>query len=269
MRRLILIWVSLMSLLGGTVRAQDGCDLNAQVDALYEAYTVAREEDAAGAAAALQTGLAEVLATCEPAEATPNSESTTVLTSGQWHIDWASEAPTICQGGDFTYTPRDLTFLLEVDGDQFTATDHYAWPPLVFAAEPDGAYAAAGTQTVESIRMDYDYQVTVISSDRIEGTAIAELAALDCTIRDSFEMTLVDESVTCMVNTLTGANLRSGPGTTFERAGVMPMIDMQPVLGQAEDGDGMTWWQLADDAWVRSDLVAEAGDCEAVPVMAG
>jgi hypothetical protein len=267
MRRLILIGVSLMSLFGGVVRAQEGCDLNAQIDALYEAYTEARGEDAVGAAEALQTGLADVLATCEPAEATPISKSSTVPTPGHWHIDWASETPTICQGGNFRYTPRDLNFLLEVEGDHFTATDHYAWPPLMFAAEPDGVYAAAGTQTVESIRMDYNYQVTVISPERIEGTTVAELGAIDCTIRDSFVMTLVDETVTCMVNTLTGANLRSGPGTTFERAGVMPIIDMQPVLGQAGDSDGMTWWQLADDSWVRSDLVAEAGDCEAVPVV--
>lgn len=186
MRRLVLVLVSLMSLSGRVIQAQDGCDLSTQIDALYETYLEAREEDAVRAAEALQTGLADVLATCEPVEATPDSKSSTVPTPGQWHIDWASEEPTICQGGAFTYTPHDLTFLLQVDGDRFTATDHYAWPPLVFAAETEGAYSAAGTQTVESIQMDYDYQVTVISSERIEGTTIAELDAVDCTIRDSF-----------------------------------------------------------------------------------
>jgi len=39
------------------------------------------------------------------------------------------------------------------------------------------------------------------------------------------------------------------------------------VIGQATGTDGFVWWQLGNEAWVRSDLVEEAGYCDDVPVV--
>jgi WD40 repeat protein len=65
------------------------------------------------------------------------------------------------------------------------------------------------------------------------------------------------------------ANLRSGPGTTFDRAGALSAGQTVEVDGQAQGTDGMTWYRLTDGAWVRSDVVGAPAACATVPVVAG
>lgn len=72
---------------------------------------------------------------------------------------------------------------------------------------------------------------------------------------------------TCTVAALNGANLRSGPGTTFDRAGALAAGTSQSVVGQANSSDGFVWWKLDSGSWVRSDLVQTAGDCTSVPTV--
>ena len=73
--------------------------------------------------------------------------------------------------------------------------------------------------------------------------------------------------VTCTVGTAANANQRSGPGTNFELAGALAAGVSAAVQGQATGADGFVWWQLGEGVWVRSDVVEETGNCEAVPVV--
>jgi uncharacterized protein YraI len=63
--------------------------------------------------------------------------------------------------------------------------------------------------------------------------------------------------------------MRSGPGVDHAVAGILPAGQTASVDGQAAGSDGFVWWHLVTGQWVRSDVVDERGDCEAVPVMAG
>jgi len=73
---------------------------------------------------------------------------------------------------------------------------------------------------------------------------------------------------TCTVNSSKNINKRGGPGTTFESAGQLQSGSDAVVIGQAKGADGLTWWQLDDQTWVREDVVTEVGDCSGIPVVA-
>lgn len=80
------------------------------------------------------------------------------------------------------------------------------------------------------------------------------------------QQVVVDPSaVVCEVVFGQTSNTRTGPGTNYDIARVAANERVQAV-GQARDGSGNTWWQLADGAWVRNDVVAEDGDCNALPI---
>jgi uncharacterized protein YraI len=67
-----------------------------------------------------------------------------------------------------------------------------------------------------------------------------------------------------------GANIRSGPDTSFDRIGQLAAGSPIAVIGQTEAGD---WWQInfprGSDArgWVNAEVVTFVGRAEAVPVV--
>jgi uncharacterized protein YgiM (DUF1202 family) len=67
-----------------------------------------------------------------------------------------------------------------------------------------------------------------------------------------------------------GANIRSGPATSFDRLGQLAANSPIAVIGQTEAGD---WWQVnfprGSDAigWVNAEVVTFSGDAKAVPVV--
>ena len=63
----------------------------------------------------------------------------------------------------------------------------------------------------------------------------------------------------------TGVNLRAGPGTNFERVGSLAAGDTGFIDGQTVGADGLVWWHLIQDVWVRSDVVTASGRCEDIP----
>lgn len=71
----------------------------------------------------------------------------------------------------------------------------------------------------------------------------------------------------CTVNSSKAVNKRSGPGTNFDNAGQLQSGTDGVVIGQAKGADGLTWWQLDDETWVREDVVTEVGDCTSIPVV--
>ena len=76
------------------------------------------------------------------------------------------------------------------------------------------------------------------------------------------------ETVTCTISAPGGVNLRGGPGTTYDVVGGLAAGETAPVDGQAVDGAGYTWYQLADGAgWAREDVVSVPAGCAAVAVV--
>lgn len=68
-------------------------------------------------------------------------------------------------------------------------------------------------------------------------------------------------SVTCTISAPNTANLRSGPGTNFDRAGSLAAGQTAEVDGQAQGTDGLTWYRLTSGSWARSDVVNAPAEC--------
>lgn len=68
----------------------------------------------------------------------------------------------------------------------------------------------------------------------------------------------------CLITADQVVNRRFGPDTAFNVAGVIDEDDEFIAVRRAEDALGFTWWLLADDTYVREDVVNEEGDCEAL-----
>jgi hypothetical protein len=62
-------------------------------------------------------------------------------------------------------------------------------------------------------------------------------------------------------------NLRSGPGTDYDKAGTLEAGRTALIVGQATGSDGSVWWKLDSGNWVRSDVVTAGGNCSDVPVV--
>ncbi len=69
----------------------------------------------------------------------------------------------------------------------------------------------------------------------------------------------------CEVSSTGTVNLRTGPGTNFDRAGTLSAGESFEVVGQTAGTDGFTWYELENDAWVREDIVNLQGDCGSIP----
>ena len=91
-----------------------------------------------------------------------------------------------------------------------------------------------------------------------------------CQAEDIFGYALPEEYVAegCFVSSNTNVNRRTGPGTNFDRDGQLQAGQSLEVVGQALDdgGNGLTWWELEDGAWVREDVVNVDGYCRTLPV---
>lgn len=71
--------------------------------------------------------------------------------------------------------------------------------------------------------------------------------------------------VVCVVSTERDVNIRAGAGTEYDRVGVLPRGSQSTAIMQAEDDEGMTWWQLESGGWVRNDTVSEPDICNLLP----
>lgn len=105
------------------------------------------------------------------------------------------------------------------------------------------------------------------------GTSVEGESTQATSTSESSTTTTTEETTTstagCTFSAPGNANLRGGPGTTFDRAGTLSAGETVEVDGQAQGTDGMTWYRLASGAWVRSDVVGAPADCANVPVVEG
>lgn len=73
-----------------------------------------------------------------------------------------------------------------------------------------------------------------------------------------------ETAVTCIVTASRPAIRRSEPSATGANRGTLSGGSSEPAFAQATDGR-LVWYQLGDGSWVRSDVVVEEGDCDALP----
>ncbi len=65
----------------------------------------------------------------------------------------------------------------------------------------------------------------------------------------------------CIVTTLSGVNLRSGAGSTFEAVGSAQADASFGAVRQAQAEDGTMWWELLTGEWVAASMVTESDGC--------
>ena len=238
--------------------------LQAQGKAEDTAAALQSVTDLRDAADELISGCAEVVA-----EATPAAESSSTdvssITEGKYMLNWGRAEQT-CPDGSGGTTGTNRPIILHLEGDRVITEDIFIWPKLEFIKDKDGHYFYRRNIIVEDgTTLSFEYTFTSFSPERLEGVSTAFYEDINCALSDGFQLVLLDENIMCMVGSETGANLRSGPGTDFDRLGALKAEEPADVIGQANGSDGFVWWQLADKSWVRSDLVDEAGLCEDVP----
>lgn len=70
---------------------------------------------------------------------------------------------------------------------------------------------------------------------------------------------------TCRAVATSTVNKRTEPSTSSSIGGQFLPEQPEDIIMQAIDADGFVWWQLADENWVRNDVVSLLGDCSEVP----
>lgn len=78
------------------------------------------------------------------------------------------------------------------------------------------------------------------------------------------EVESTNSSVLCEISSSQSINKRTGPGTNYEIAGQLQPNQQIQAIGQTSV-DGYLWWKLADNTWVRGDLVNSNGECVSLP----
>ncbi|MEL6270448.1 MAG: Ig-like domain-containing protein [Chloroflexota bacterium] len=73
---------------------------------------------------------------------------------------------------------------------------------------------------------------------------------------------------TCRILTNVNLNYRTGPGTNYERLGLLVAGTQVPITGRLGDN---SWWQVQvssfQQAWVSSEFTTEYGNCVGIPVL--
>lgn len=75
-----------------------------------------------------------------------------------------------------------------------------------------------------------------------------------------------NEPVNCTVIAEGNINLRWEPSTTLDIADAMDEGQATTAVAQITGDDGNVWWQTRREMWLRSDVVREEGDCDALPL---
>lgn len=131
------------------------------------------------------------------------------------------------------------------------------------AFKPDGTLLASGGATGGA----------VLWSTSGEGGTGQVPTTADTAPEPTPAVTATEETTTaaategCTINVPNEVNLRSGPGTTFDRAGTLSAGQTVEVDGQTQGADGMAWYRLATGEWVRSDVVGSPAACANVPAV--
>lgn len=69
----------------------------------------------------------------------------------------------------------------------------------------------------------------------------------------------------CEIRAEGPVNMRSGPGTSFDRAGRLTAGTTKRAQAATIGDDGFIWFQIEDGRWVRNDVIEAFGDCQNLP----
>jgi oligopeptide transport system substrate-binding protein len=81
----------------------------------------------------------------------------------------------------------------------------------------------------------------------------------------SIDLDARNSAIVCNLSSAVDVNLRSGPGTNFDRVGTLTANTLTAAIAQTQGTDGFIWWQVESSAYVREDVVQEDGFCNALP----
>lgn len=246
-------------------------DMTASADAASIAVSLA-SDSVAVTFEALTTVSAPVDSASESSDAPLRAA---VLTPGKWQVTW-SNSRTSCPGEISSGSDRSFILLVDRDADEIRVEDVVIWSlhNFRYQRQANESYAFRRNETFNNGSIGtYEYSISIVSPTRIEGNNEVYVSGWNCADSVDMTWTLVDPSVICLAGAANGANLRSGPGTNYRNVGAMPPMEtgdsysVFDVVGQAIGTDNLRWWKLADDTWIREDVVSEEGDCENVPVV--
>lgn len=142
------------------------------------------------------------------------------------------------------------------------------YPGSTFAFSPDGQTLAIVTS--EGVLTMYAAPAGSAPSAPAAATPIpfeptdAPAAAVATAI--PLAQPTTSSGATCTLTASTNANLRNGPSTSADRTGLVVVNNTMIADGQTRGADGMTWYHLDSNEWVRADLVSEPPNCSALPV---
>ncbi|MCB9451247.1 MAG: SH3 domain-containing protein [Anaerolineaceae bacterium] len=213
--------------------------------------------------------LRQYVDTCNPEEAVSNPDAPfSDFTVGKYRLTWRQETDQTQCGT--SATNRNAILLVADDGRSVQVFDAWVYDPLAFELQADGQIIARRNLTLtDGSTLTYEYILDneAITTDSLQGTITTFLPSYNCYSTESFTYTLIDANQSCLVAAPSRANMRSGPGTNYQQAGIITSDEQFDVIGQATGTDGFVWWKLENNAWIRSDLVKEAGLCDDVEVV--
>jgi hypothetical protein len=258
--------------------AQDAKDcgtdsIKNQMNELVASYlsAQAKANDANGtltAANNLQIAIAALTATCAKgaAESTAEPTSASMPTEGKYMLNWSNTNERFCPDNSRSTISINRPIYLKVEEGEIVLEDIFIWPVLHLTKNVEGNYFYRRNLTIDDgSTLSFEYTISSIKSDQIDGVSTSFYQAINCSLANEFKIVLADKNVLCMVGSESSANLRSGPGTTFDRFGKLDSNKAVDAVGYAMSKDGFKWWKLASGGWIRSDLVKEAGHCDKVP----
>ncbi len=228
----------------------------------------------------LTTGLGDAPCTEAPDSGlliqTPAGQAAVRLAINEVTVDLGSTVYLQAQaGGEMTVTTLDGSARLTTFGVTQTAP---AGTKIVVPLDADGAasgppgppqpYEADALQALVSL-IDLLPQPIVIAAaltqDEIDALVNQpETETIDET-EESAGPADVGPDDACTIVPDSTVNLRGGPGTNYPLHGRLDAGQAANPDGQAVGNDGLVWWRLPGDSWVRSDIVQPAGNCDLVP----
>lgn len=254
----------------------DAAGIQQAIDELTAAYAADNGGTDSGAALEAATALRDALTMlvegcAHQPEATPAAEpveNAGMPIAGQWRITWDEEGSFPCPNNEgYNILRYNRPIILRYENDALLTEDLFVWPILEFTEAEDGTLFFRRNVTLQdSSTLSFEYHLLTLEAEQITGTSITFYERIDCSLEGKFTLTFENPDLVCLVGAHRGANLRSGPGTDFDRVGRLVAEDLYVVSGQATGDDGFVWWKLIDDAgWIRSDLVEETTLCATVP----
>jgi WD40 repeat protein len=183
------------------------------------------------------------------------------ILSGLWMETWA-ESERVCRSGEQRRSFSNQPFLLNVAADGDELEINYLLTGETFRLpriEPDIYYGTLDGNGGEAFGESHVAWLTHMEY------AFIETFNEDCFISNGAAWDFVTDGAYCTLTALGTPNLRSGPGTTYQRVGTLAAGESTIAITQTTGDDGYVWYQLYDNKWIRSDLVEAEASCADLP----